>query len=129
MTTAKEESDARTATMRDIADSHREVVRPTGLGASLGQIFIACEFKGILAEEGFAIVPKVPTEAMRAAWKRGWFRSFGQRYSAMVCAAWPDSHPQALSDDGKYGESDLVDAAALEVIAAREPEDCLYSNG
>jgi hypothetical protein len=39
--------------------------------------------------QGFAIVPEIPTRAMRTAWKRGWARTFCERYCSLVSAGSP----------------------------------------
>jgi hypothetical protein len=83
------EEPASTAAMEYIAECFREVYRPPANGASLGAILLAAEFENILHKKGFTIVPDIPTSAMRSAWKRGWFRSFYDRYCAMLRVTWP----------------------------------------
>jgi hypothetical protein len=69
------------------------VVRRPHEGADLGAILIGYKFKGILEKQGLAIVPVVPTQQMQVAWKKGWLRSFYERYSAMLLATWRDNPP------------------------------------
>jgi hypothetical protein len=68
----------------------KEVLLPPQGGASLGAILGAYIFKAILRDAGYAIVPLAPTHGMASAFRRRWFRTFSNRYDAMVGAAWPD---------------------------------------
>jgi hypothetical protein len=63
------------------------IVSPPAGGADLGTILIGHQLEGVLEEYGLAIVPQVPNSVMRAAC-RGWFRSFSDRYRAMLLAVW-----------------------------------------
>jgi len=74
--------------MRRLAFCNREVLYPNAEGASLGAILRAYQFKKILEEHGLTIVPTAPTSSMQVAWKEGWFRSFYNRYRALLQAAW-----------------------------------------
>jgi len=79
--------DALAAAMEHVAECRREVMRPPVDGASLGAILISAQFDSILQKRGLAIVPEVPTVDMKAAWRQGVFRSFYERYRAMLRAS------------------------------------------
>jgi hypothetical protein len=66
------------------------ILCPPVEGADLGTILIACKLRGVLQAHGLAIVPQTPTPAMQAAWRRGWFLSFSQRFDAMMRSVWPE---------------------------------------
>jgi len=75
--------------MRELAGCCRDLlVSPPVGGADLPTILISYQFNGVLENHGLAIVPRNPNSAMSTAWGRGWVRSFGERYRAMLLAVW-----------------------------------------
>ena len=75
--------------MMELAVCCRDLIvhKPPG-GADLGTILIGHKFEAVLKKHGLAIIPDIPTPKMRDAWKRGWFRSFYDRYRAMLAVPW-----------------------------------------
>ncbi|QHP70019.1 hypothetical protein EI171_23620 [Bradyrhizobium sp. LCT2] len=77
------------AAMRALAGCCRDVIiqRPAN-GPDLGAILISAQLKEIFANSGMVIMPLDPDDKVQQAFKRGWFRSFVERYQAAVEAVW-----------------------------------------
>ncbi|WLA53188.1 hypothetical protein [Bradyrhizobium diazoefficiens] len=77
------------AAMHALAGCCREVIvqRPAN-GPDLGAILISHQFKEILGNAGMVVMPLEPNDKVRGAFKKGWFRSFTERYRAAVKAVW-----------------------------------------
>jgi len=76
------------AAIKDLVECHLEA---RSRKARTGSISAAAALNSIFEERGLKIVPIIPTQAMRYDWKRGVFRTFFERYIAMLKAA-PDGH-------------------------------------
>lgn len=74
----------------ELARCVKEIMQPPPEGADLGAILGAYIFKGVLMEVGLDVVPLNPTAEMQKAFQSGRFRSFPERYAAMLAAAWKE---------------------------------------
>ncbi len=63
------------------------VQRPVD-GPDLGAILIGHQFSKVLSEYGLVLMPLRPSEKVRAAFSRGWMRSFQGRYEDAIQSAW-----------------------------------------
>jgi hypothetical protein len=82
--------DAKQASV-EIAGYIKNVLEPPRGGASLSDILGAYIFKSVLREAGYVIVPIAPNVEMELAYRKGWFRSFADRYGSLLSAGWPES--------------------------------------
>jgi hypothetical protein len=82
------EEDDLDAVLNPMLSALTELMARPPEGASLGAILGAYQLKDKLEERGFTIVPTRPTLRMQTAWGCGWFRSFQDRYTALLNAAW-----------------------------------------
>jgi hypothetical protein len=95
--------DALDQAAKTLAQCAGQVFHPPYGGASLGDILNWAALKQALENEGLTIVPKSPTADMRKAFRKGWFRTFKQRYAAMFEEAWRTWDCTNETDENRFG--------------------------
>jgi hypothetical protein len=91
-----ESFDAKRASL-ELTSYIRDVFSPPDDGAPMKSVLGAYILKSMLKSAGYAIVPLKPTELMEKAFYTGSFRTFENRYAALVKAAWPEDDPHGDS--------------------------------